>query len=144
MYIGFILEEQNFFSRESYALLVFAQELFIKALLLENGEKIGGHHINKLFEKLELSTKANIMENVDISELDVIDKDGNTVETLITFDDYIKYESNYFVNLRYDYEKIDINEVTTVPRHFINNLTFELYRECCARFSNYLVNLDGK
>ena len=55
------------------------------------------------------------------------------------FNDYINFISKYFIDLRYDYEKISEDKPVTIPRHFINNLTYELFNECYERYKDNVI-----
>ena len=132
---GYHYQSIDMFDREPYVMLLFAQELYMKALLAETNVASWGHEVDMIFSNLSPEIRKKIIKKIEIQDLSVIDKDGNEVQQLQTFDDYIKYISKYFITLRYDFEKIDKNEPTTIPRKFINDLTFVLYSECYSRFS---------
>jgi len=129
--LGYELENNNYFNRQAYVALAYAQELFIKSILIKqdvNFSKI--HSLDSLFNLISSKDKAKIIKKIKINSLDVIDKDGNIIRRLNNFDDYLKFTSKYFVELRYEFEKVNFVIPTTIPTKFFNDFSFVLYTFC--------------
>lgn len=129
--LGYKLENNNYFNRQAYVVLAYAQELFIKSILLKQGVNFSKiHSLDSLFNLISSKDKAKIIKKIKINSLDVIDKDGNIIQRLNNFDDYLKFISKYFVKLRYEFEKVNFVIPTTIPTKFFNDFAFVLYMFC--------------
>lgn len=129
--LGYKLENNNYFNRQAYVVLAYAQELFIKSILLKQGVNFSKIHLlDSLFNLISSKDKAKIIKKIKINSLDVIDKDGNIIQRLNNFDDYLKFISKYFVKLRYEFEKVNFVIPTTIPTKFFNDFAFVLYMFC--------------
>ena len=129
--LGYELENNNYFNRQAYVALAYAQELFIKSILIKQDVNFSRiHSLDLLFNLISSKDKAKIIKKIKINSLDVIDKDGNIMQRLNNFDDYLKFISEYFVELRYEFEKVDFVIPTTIPTKFFNDFSFVLYTFC--------------
>jgi hypothetical protein len=138
MQIGIDVQKTNNSLTQSYVLLLFAMELFIKSLLLHNNIKYGyTHNINDLFSKLPPEIQNNIKKQVIVISLDIIDINNKILNTLNSFDEYLNYINNYFAELRYDHE-LQPGKAIIIPRHFINDLCYILYKECSETYGKAL------
>ena len=136
---GFYYESQNIYERQPYVMLMLAQELFIKALLAENNVYLHTHEVDILFSKLHPKTQDKLVKKIEVHRLGILDKNGKELMIIKDFNDYINFISKYFIDLRYDYEKISKDKPVTIPRHFINNLTYELFNECYDRYKDSVI-----
>lgn len=129
--LGFKLEKNNYFNRQAYVVLIYASELFLKSILMKNNINFSRtHDLFSLFNLVNDECKAIIKKKIEIDKLEIVDKDNNIIGYLNDFEDYLKFISNYFVDLRYDFEKINSNNSTIIPTNFINKFVFNLYEFC--------------
>lgn len=128
--IGYAIQNNNsFLLRQSYVLLILASEIFIKALLIKFNMVVPrSHNLYELYIALPKHIKEKIERNVIINELPLINNQNIEVGVLKNFEQFLKYISNMFIELRYDYEKIKSNAEPIVPRKFINDLCYSLYK----------------
>lgn len=131
MQLGFRAEFRNMYSRQAYVLLALSIEIFIKAILLKNNIQIPAtHNLKDLFSRMPRNIKKSIVDSLNINKLPIHDENDIEVEVLKTFDDYIGFINKYFIELRYDYEKITNAKITVIPILFINDLALKMFSIC--------------
>ena len=132
---GKLIENESIYNQGAYIMLTYSIELYFKCLLsicnhniLDKKYKI--HDLNELFYKLPLGLQTIIINNIEISTIDVIDKNDNILYTLTSFDEYMREISDSFIKLRYEYEKFNNGKLIFIPIGFINKLVDTLYIIC--------------
>ena len=122
---------------QSYVLLILASELFLKSLLMVLGVDVikkfkynDGHNLYKLYKSLpDEVLKKSINSNVFFSLL-AVKRKKSIHEPEVEFEKLLKSVADGFIQYRYNYEKLLLNEAIDIPVDFILNLTHILKKEC--------------
>lgn len=138
MMIGLSIQQHNIFLIQSYVLLTLSIELFLKMILLNSHIIIPKtHNLYKLFISLPQQVKQELEQKIDLSIIQLIDQNNIEIGNLSNFEEFLKYISNQFVELRYDFEKVNNHISSIIPRKFINDFNFQLFLICLKIYEDF-------
>lgn len=103
-----LLKDKKHFGSQICVISLFSLELYIKAILMKKGtnitEKNFKHKIYDMYLILDKEEKDKIKKNVSVDKKQCLSLLGDYI-TFKNFEEELKYISNDFVYLRYEYEK---------------------------------------
>ena len=112
---------KNRFEIQECVCLLFAIELYFKAVIMYEGAQQKGHKLFELFDHLKDEDKLIVKEGI-VPDGRVCVEYGEEYIELNSFEEELKYISNDFVDLRYEFEKYTNGYPVVALKDFLKKL----------------------